>query len=300
MSTPSNPRHYATVEKALRFIHQQQHRQPSLADIAAHCAMSEYHFQKVFSEWAGVTPKRFLQALTREHCRQRLLDGESLLDCSNGAGLSSSGRLHDLLVTLEAVTPGELKSGGDNLQLYWGVQSCPFGDCFIACTERGIHQLVFIDAHELDDTVKALVEQWPRADIRRDQVRASALVHRIFNQGNGPGKSPQIPDTKPLKLWLKGSPFQFKVWEALLNVPPGKLCSYGDLATLIGQPNAARAVGSAVGKNPVAVLIPCHRVIQRMGVIGNYRWGALRKQALLGWEASSEEAGDLAAAPLAI
>ena len=275
-------RHYAVVERALRFIQQHQQEQPSLAQVASHCALSEHHFQRVFSEWAGVSPKQFLQVLTREQCRKRLLNGDSLLDCSVGAGLSGSGRLHDLLVTLEAVTPGEIKSGGKGLLIVYGVHPSPFGSCFIATTPRGIHRLEFIDREQLPEVLSELKQQWPHAMLSRDDQATDQFVQKIFT----PGQQVAAQSKTGIKLWLKGSPFQLKVWEALLKIPEGKLCSYQSLAELIGQPTAARAVGSAVGKNSVALLIPCHRVIRNMGVIGHYRWGETRKQAMLGWEAS--------------
>lgn len=282
MPPENNHRYYTTIEKALLFIQQQQLEQPALADIAAHCAMSEYHFQRVFKTWAGVSPKRFLQCLTREQCRLRLIKGESLIDSSAGAGLSGAGRLHDLLVNLEAVTPGEIKSGGEHLRILWGVHPTPFGPCFIACTQRGIHQLEFLPwqpCHkEPRNTLRKLREQWPHAEITRDDTHTALPIQQLFAGQPHRDRGPQ------LTLWLRGSPFQFKVWEALLKIPAGRVCSYGELAAAIGQPAAARAVGSAVAKNPVAILIPCHRVIRNMGVIGNYRWGEIRKQALLGWE----------------
>lgn len=270
-------RHYATVEKALHFIRQHQFEQPSLAQIAAHCAMSETLFQKIFSTWAGVSPKRFLQHLTREHCRQRLIDGASLLECSADAGLSTASRLHDLMVTLEAVTPGDIKSGGAGLAIRYGVHDTRFGQCFVACTERGVHKLAFITDGDSDAALSQLAGQWPQATLVLDQRATAGFAAQLF------GDTPTTGGH--LNLWLQGTPFQFKVWEALLRIPPGRVCSYSELAAAIGRPSAARAVGSAVARNPIAVLIPCHRVIQALGATGHYRWGAERKQALLGWEA---------------
>lgn len=279
MSQARLQRHYALVEKALRYLQDNQQRHPDLSQVAAHCAMSETHFQRLFSQWAGVSPKRFLQCLTREQCRQRLVEGWSLAACSDAAGLSSSSRLHDLMVTLEAVTPGEIKRGGEALQFHWGVHPTPFGDCFIASTERGIHQLDFLDSNDPGPRLKDLQQRWPRAQFTEQPALTRTLLAPL--QGAAPH-----PAGQPLTLWLRGTAFQFKVWEALLRIPEGQLCTYGELAKAIDQPRAARAVGSAVASNPVAWLIPCHRVIRQMGLIGDYRWGPIRKQALLGWEAS--------------
>lgn len=279
MSQARHQRHYALVEKALRYLQDHQQQQPELGELAAHCAMSETHFQRLFSQWAGVSPKRFLQCLTRQNCRQRLLEGWSLADCSDAAGLSSSSRLHDLMVKLEAVTPGEIKRGGDALQFHWGVHPTHFGYCFIACTERGIHQLDFLDGDDPGPHLESLHQRWPRAQIVKHAALTAAHMAPLQDVE-------QRQAGQPLTLCLRGTAFQFKVWEALLRIPEGQLCTYGGLARAIGQPGAARAVGSAVASNPIAWLIPCHRVIRQMGVIGDYRWGAIRKQALLGWEAN--------------
>lgn len=271
---------YQLVEKALHFIHQQQRQQPSLAAIAEHCAMSETHFQKVFTRWAGVSPKRFLQYLTREQCLQRLVTGQSLLDCSHSVGLSGSSRLHDLFIKLDAVTPGEIKLRGEGLQFYCGIHETVFGFCFIACTERGVHQLSFTPTPDSEPYINQLQQQWPKARFSLQPKHTRSVAERL---DPGPGSDAQRH--QPLTLWLRGTPFQFKVWEALLSVPEGQLCTYSDLASVIRKPGAARAVGSAVGSNPVAWLIPCHRVIRKIGATGDYRWGEIRKQAILGWEA---------------
>lgn len=281
MDQKTAQRHFATVEKALHYLQQHQAQQPSLTEIAAHCAMSEHHFQRVFTAWAGTSPKRFLQHLTKEQCRERLLQGDSLLNSSAASGLSGGGRLHDLWVTLEAVTPGQLKSGGSDVTFYYGLHHTPFGECFVAVSARGLHQLEFISAEQLTSYTQQLQDSWPNATLTRDQAQTAVFIERIFAPRQYPSDSPQAA----LKLWLKATPFQLKVWESLLKIPAGRLCSYQALAELIGQPAAARAVGNAVAKNPVALLIPCHRVIRGMGVIGQYRWGTTRKQALLGWEA---------------
>lgn len=274
--------HYQVVEQALLFLQQQQHAQPGLQEIARHCAMSETHFQKVFSHWAGVSPKRFLQYLTRDYCRQRLIAGDSVLECSAAAGLSSSSRLHDLMIRLEAVTPGEIKLAGAELSFHCGVHDSPFGQYFLACTTRGIHRLEFLGPQQAEAVLQQLRQEWPRASFITDGRLTRDYARQLFTPACGGDRGPR----NRLTMWLAGTDFQFKVWEALLRIPEGQLCTYSDLAAAVGKPSAARAVGSAVAKNPVAWLIPCHRVIKKMGAIGEYRWGALRKQAMLGREAS--------------
>lgn len=274
----SQHRHYQLVSKALHYIQRHQQQQPELADIAAHCCVSPHHLQRVFSQWAGVSPKTFLQLLTQQQARRRLLAGESTVATAEHCRLSSTSRLYDLTVKLEAVTPGELKSGGVGLTLHWGVQPCPFGFCFIVQAPRGLHRLSLLDDEDITAELQALTADWPKAQLIRDPQQTQAIAKQIFysDQAN------------ELPLWLKGSPFQLKVWQALLEIPSGRLSSYGDIALSLDKPGAARAVGSAIGKNPVALLIPCHRVIQKLGGIGQYRWGEVRKRALIGREAAGQ------------
>ncbi|MFA7555393.1 MAG: bifunctional helix-turn-helix domain-containing protein/methylated-DNA--[protein]-cysteine S-methyltransferase [Spongiibacteraceae bacterium] len=278
MKQTTRNRHYNTVEKALDFILQQQQQQPDLATIAKHCSLSEFHFQRIFSQWAGISPKQFLQLLTKEQAKTRLLSGDSLQRVSEHSGLSSSSRLHDLFITLEAVTPGELKTAGAGLSIDYGSHSSPFGHCFIACTSRGIHRLEFVEENNIKDCVTELQREWPQATIKKNQLSTQVLIEGLFSNHR---------NHQPIKLWIKGSHFQFKVWEALLSIPYGSLSTYSSIAASIEQPAAARAVGSAVAKNPIALLIPCHRVIQASGALGGYRWGLARKQALIGDEASA-------------
>lgn len=297
MLTPTVPttrshRHYAIIEKALRYIQQQQPNQPGLAAVAEHCALSEFHFQRLFSDWAGVSPKQFLGYLTREQAKIRLLGGASALEASQASGLSSSSRLHDLMITMEAVTPGELKSAGAGIEFYYGIHPSPFGRCFIAANTRGIHRLEFVSDFDTDhqQPLAALMCAWPKAGFSVDQEYTATLIGQIFrNQLPQPTTQTQRHQKQPLKLWVKGSSFQLKVWEALLQIPDGALASYASIADSIGHPGAARAVGTAVGANRLALLIPCHRVIQSMGALGNYHWGQYRKQALVGWEAAQQD-----------
>jgi AraC family transcriptional regulator of adaptative response/methylated-DNA-[protein]-cysteine methyltransferase len=270
---------YARIEKVIQYLEAHQREQPSLADLARKVGLSEFHFHRLFSRWAGTTPKDFLKALTARRARELLRQNHDLLSVSLEAGLSGPGRLHDLLVSVEGMSPGEYKKGGQGLTLRYGVQDSPFGPCLIVLSDRGICALSFVEPGRMKAQVQAelarLRGSWPNARFCRDPHAASRAVAKAFApQG---GKS-------PVSVLALGSPFQLKVWEALLKIPEGQVLSYGALAERVGAPRAARAVGSAVAANPVAVLIPCHRVIRQTGVIGDYRWGNSRKKALLAWE----------------
>lgn len=264
---------YQYVEKAIHFLEDNRLRQPELAEVAAHVGLSEYHFQRVFTRWAGISPKRFLQFLTKENAKL-LLTRESVLHAAYEAGLSSPGRLHDLLIQTEAVTPGEYKSGGTGLEIAYGFHPTPFGECLLGITERGICFLGFV----LEDRAAALEEMrqnWPHASLKEIPSRTGSVAAAVFG-----GQS-----SAPLTLHLRGTNFQIKVWEALLHLPPGGVTTYQRLADRTGAPQAARAVGNAVGHNPVAYLIPCHRVLRETGSFGRYRYGAARKKAILLYEA---------------
>jgi AraC family transcriptional regulator, regulatory protein of adaptative response / methylated-DNA-[protein]-cysteine methyltransferase len=276
------PSDYQRIEQAIAYLTHHFREQPRLAEVAAEIGLSEHHFQRLFSRWAGVSPKRFLQYLTAEYARELLQSSHSVLDAAFAAGLSGSGRLHDLTLNLHGVTPGELQSRGAGLRIGYGLHPTPFGDCLLAATPRGICALAFLGADEIETVLAELRRRWAEARIEPDPAGTGALVARIFH-----------PDTAqraaPLHLLVQGTNFQLRVWEALLHLPAGTATTYGELAERIGAPRAARAVGTAVGQNPIAYLIPCHRVIRASGVLGEYRWGALRKQALLGWEAAQRE-----------
>lgn len=273
---------YARIEKLIGYLEANFRSQPGLAELAAACGLSEAHLQRLFVRWAGISPKRFLQYLTASHAG-RLLAERSVLDASLESGLSGPGRLHDLMVTLQAVTPGEIRSGGEGLSLRYGVRPSPFGPCFIALSERGVCRLAFCPAEEADMLLSELRAQWPRATLREDPTATAEVAGRIFGALENPA---------PVALWVRGSNFQLQVWQALLRVPPGRVTTYQALATDIGRPSAARAVGNAVGDNPIGYLIPCHRVIRKSANFGDYRWGRLRKQALLVWEAAQTESGE--------
>ena len=268
---------YARVEQAISYLEQYTLRQPELADVAAHVGLSEYHFQRLFTRWAGISPKRFLQFLTKENAKA-LLKRTSILSATYETGLSSPGRLHDLFVQTEAVTPGEYKSHGAGVAIDYGFHPTPFGECLLAITGRGICFLGFVN-NDRQSTLEKLRLDWPNATLTESPNRTASLVEGIFG--------PQ-PST-PLALHLRGTNFQLKVWEALLRLPPGGVTTYQGLAQQIGDSRMARAVGNAVGRNPVAYLIPCHRVLRQVGDFGGYRYGSARKKAILLYESGQSK-----------
>ena len=268
-------RHYMIVARAIEFIRANTRRQPSLAEIAAAVNLSEYHLQRVFAAWAGISPKRFLQYLTKEHATQDLRQSADLHSVALATGLSSPGRLHDLMVSCEAMTPGEIKDFGKGVTVGYGVAATPFGDALIGWTLRGVCFLAFCD-NDHDVKQRELSSQWPATILVRDDEEASCLLERIF---------PTVPIPGKLHLVLRGTNFQLKVWEALLNTKPSQLISYSQLAAMAGTPKAQRAVGSALAANTIGYLIPCHRVIRGDGDVGIYHWGSSRKMAMLAWEA---------------
>ncbi len=275
-STTELSQHYQLIEQAIQYIETNVQRQPELDEIASAIGLSEYHFQRLFTRWAGISPKRFMQFLTKEHAKELLARSENLLDTTHRVGLSSLGRLHDLFVNTEAVTPGEYKSHGAGLTIHYGLHPTPFGKCLIATTERGVCHLSFVQTSE-GSAIDNLVTDWKQAKMIEDYNTTAPLITSIFLNRE---------TDSPLSLHLRGTNFQIKVWEALLNIPTGSVTTYEHIAAQIGNPNAVRAVGTAVGHNPIAVLVPCHRVIRKAGEFGNYRYGSARKKALLAKEYS--------------
>jgi len=269
---------YQRIARAINFLEDHAAEQPSLEEVADFIGLSPFHFQRLFSAWAGVSPKRFLQYLTVENAKRMLRDSESVLETAYEVGLSGPGRLHDLFVGVEAVTPGEYKQFGRDLRIAWGFHPTPFGDCLLAASNRGICALRFVGA-DRQQVLAELREEWSESHLVEDGERTGQLVGKIFA---APGKEQETP----LRLLLKGTNFQLKVWQALLKIPEGRVASYGELAKTLGHPQAHRAVGSAVGRNPVAYLIPCHRVLRASGELGGYRWGTTRKRAILAREAA--------------
>ena len=268
---------YRRIARAIRFLENNAHRQPELDEVAAHLHLSASHTQRLFSRWAGISPKRFLQAVTKEHAKAHLTASQSVLDVTYETGLSSTSRLHRLLVQCEAVTPGEFKSGGEGLAIAYGMHTTPFGKCLIAATERGICGLQFVGEADSEKALRMLKAQYERATWQEEPARTRSLVGRIFTPW-------EVNGAQPLYLLLKGTNFQVKVWEALLRIPPAALVTYKDVADYLDKPTASRAVAGAVGSNPIHYLIPCHRVIRSTGAFGGYAGGAVRKKALHGWE----------------
>lgn len=278
---------YDRMGRALELLATRFPEQPSLAELAAHAGLSEYYFQRLFLRWVGVSPKKFLQHLTLAAAKERLHDSASVLDAAYDAGLSGPGRLHDLFVTFEAMTPGEYKARGAGLTIRYGCHDSPFGECLLMATERGICGLGFVGQDGHAAALAKLARGWERAAIHRDDAVTAALMPQIFAE---PGHTAPR-DAPPLRLFLRGSRFQLKVWQALLEIPPGGLTTYQDIARRLGLPaGAARAVGNANGANPVSWLIPCHRVIRKSGLLGGYGWGLPRKVAMIGWEAAAADA----------
>ena len=270
-----NP-HYQLVASSLRWIAENQETQPDLAELASAMGVSPYHLQRTFQSWAGISPKQFLKSLTRQAALDRLAVGESVLEASYSAGLSGPGRLHDLMVSTEALTPGEIRNGGRGVTFHYGFSPTPFGDALLSWTDRGISFLGFCAEEPRQVIVDDMKARSPWAHYIADDTKAESLADRLF-EGS---------DAKGVALWLRGSPFQLKVWEALLSIPEGAHVTYGGVARAIGKPGAAQAVGRAVGSNPVAWIIPCHRVIRQIGELGGYHWGAATKYAMIGLEAA--------------
>jgi AraC family transcriptional regulator, regulatory protein of adaptative response / methylated-DNA-[protein]-cysteine methyltransferase len=268
---------YERVAKVIEYLDQHYAEQPDLATLAKQAGLSPSHFHRLFSRWAGTSPKDFLRCLTFEHARHLLEQGENVLETALDAGLSGPGRLHDLCLRLESASPGEIAAGGENWTIQAGVASSPFGPCLIGQSPRGVCHVAFFDSEE-QAVWEDLQRRWPQSALSRNDAEAGRIANEVFNQPSG------LPKRQPLRAFVKGTGFQVQVWRALMQVPHGCLTTYSRLAKAIGHPTAARAVGAAVGRNPLAYLIPCHRVIRETGVFGGYHWGSTRKKALLAFE----------------
>ena len=279
MERDLSARHYETVARAIGFIRSNVRQQPTLEEIAQAVHMSPFHLQRVFSEWAGLSPKRFLQYLTKEHAKESLFRSRTVLEVTDDVGMSSSSRLHDLMVTSEAMTPGEVQSAADGLRIGYGISDSPFGAVCVAWTSRGICHFAFLD-QSLQDHEASLRQAWSRARFERDDIKARGWLDEIF---------PTIPGRGRIHLVLRGTNFQIKVWEALIHTRLGDVLSYGQVAERIAHPRAQRAVGTALSLNDIGYLIPCHRVIQESGRIGQYRWKTERKLAMQAWEQGLSE-----------
>ena len=269
---------YDVVRRAIGHIRKHWREQPEIDAIAEAAGVTPTELHHLFRRWAGLTPKAFLQALTLDGARQLLRDSASVLDATYEVGLSGPGRLHDLFVTHEAMSPGEWKSGGDGLTVRFGFHPSPFGKALVMATERGLAGLAFADAGEEDASLADMKRRWPKASYVADPARTAPIARRIFDPG-------EWREDRPLRVVLIGTDWEVRVWEALLKIPMGKVATYSGIAGKVCAPAAARAVGAAVGKNPVSFVVPCHRVIGKAGALTGYHWGITRKQAMLGWEA---------------
>lgn len=271
---------YQKIESAIHFLLAHQKEQPTLNQIAEHIHLSPYHFQRLFVDYAGVSPKQFLQFITTEHAKRKLQHSDTV-STSFDTGLSGTGRLYDHFIKLEGVTPGEFKTRGDGATFFHGKAESKFGDILIFWTKKGIHKITFIDNEQSCKTaIKSVQDTWPLAKFVEDDEQAREFANTIFHPSH---------ETSQLKLWVKGSAFQLAVWRALLEIQNGQVSTYKKIAEAIERPKAYRAVGTAIGANPIAYLIPCHRVIQQTGMFGGYRWKPERKSVLLGVEFSSQE-----------
>lgn len=281
VSTEANI-NYQRIEQAIKFLEENFRRQPELDEVAEKAHLSPFHFQRIFTDWAGISPKRFLQHLTVDFLKKKLQESKNIVEAAESAGLSSQSRVYDLFTTLEAVTPQEYKLHGSGIRIEYGFHDTPFGTCLIGATERGICWLSFVT---IDDDPKVemvkMKEHWHQSIFHQDQMLTSHFIEQIFNRGGVPIA---IGTQSKIHVFVKGTNFQIKVWEALLRLPIGSVTTYQNIAERIHNPRAMQAVGSAVGSNHIAYLIPCHRVIRKDGILGEYRWSALRKKSMIGWE----------------
>jgi len=273
---------YKRIERAIEFLENNFRRQPSLEEIAASVNLSKFHFQRLFKQWAGVSPSQFLRYLTLEYAKDRLRQSKSVFDVAQDAGLSSSSRLHDLFITFDAMSPGVYKQYGKDLDITYAFLPTPFGECLLATTERGICALYFPTLQDHEVGLSELKQEWPLARFSEDQNKVWPIVRKFFSAN-------QADDVRKFHLLLKGTNFQIQVWRALLAIPSGAMVTYQDVAVYVSRPSAVRAVANAIAHNPVSYIIPCHRVIRKAGKIHNYRWGSTRKKAMLGWEAGRLE-----------
>jgi AraC family transcriptional regulator of adaptative response/methylated-DNA-[protein]-cysteine methyltransferase len=283
----NSPDDYDRIRKAIAYISKQWRRQPSLDEIAGHVGLSVSHFHHLFRRWAGITPKDFLAAVTLDRARDLLRDSASILDATYELGLSGPGRLHDLFVTHEAITPGAFKTGGAGLTMSYGFHPSPFGTALVVVAPLGLAGVAFADPGEEAAAFADMTSRWPNAEFREDSRLTAPYAGRIFDPSKWQAD-------KPLNIVMIGTDFEVRVWRTLLKIPMGKATTYSDIAGHIGNPKASRAVGAAVGKNPLSFVVPCHRVLGRSGALTGYHWGLTRKQAMLGWEGGRVRSGTAA------
>ena len=286
-STAANPnRDYDQIRRAIAFLTETAEEQPTLERLAGHLGLSPAHTQKLFKRWCGLSPKEFVQAVTIDRARELLDKSASVLEAAHEVGLSGGGRLHDLFVTHEAMTPGDYKRRGEGIEMVYGFHACPFGEALVLATVRGIAGLAFVDEDKGQTRGEALADmtrRWPRATFREASIETAAHCRRVFEPSAWRAE-------QPVRLILIGTDFEVRVWEALLRIPMGRAVSYADIARHLGQPTASRAVGTAVGRNPISFVVPCHRVLRGDGNLGGYHWGLTRKKALIGWETGRVQA----------
>lgn len=272
----NDQRDFDRIASAIEYISRNFKSQPSLASIAGHVNLSPYHFQRLFTQWAGVSPKKFLRYTSSEYAKELIRERPSLAELAHQVGLSGTGRLHDLFISLEGMTPGEYKNGGANLSIRYDFLHSPFGEALVASTDKGVCFLAFVDDREV--SLQELISLFPSACFSRGSGTCHRSVQGVLNG--------TFEELDKIALHIRATPFQYKIWQALLKIPSGHLATYSGVASIAGSPKASRAAGSAIGSNPVAYLIPCHRVIRASGIIGDYRWGPTRKKAMIGWEAA--------------
>lgn len=285
LTTPETHINYLRIEKAIQYLEKNFQRQPELDEVAEKIHLSPFHFQRIFTEWAGISPKRFLQFLTVDYLKEKIRQSKNLVEAAEAAGLSSQSRVYDLFTTLEGVTPQEYKQNGSGIQIVYGFHETPFGLCLLGTTARGICWLSFVQRDDDPTTgLDAMKVHWHNSIFHRDQDLTAGIVASIFRTNH-----PTSPDK--LHVFVKGTNFQLKVWEALLKIPMGGITTYQGIAETLQNPKAMQAVGSAVGANHIAYLIPCHRVIRKDGLLGEYRWSASRKKSIIGWELAQTDGG---------
>ncbi len=267
---------YQRIQQAIEYLVEHFKNQPELKEVAAHVHLSPHHFQRLFTEWAGVSPKKFLQFLTVDYLKNRIQHSQNIAQLAGMAGLSSPSRVYDLFVNIEGVTPATFKNKGFGLTIYYGYHDTPFGDCFLAATGKGVCGITFLQGTNKEEEFHLFAKKWNFAQLVEDATFTQPFLAQIF--------SPSKTKSEKINVLVQGTPFQIKVWEALLNIPQGNVTTYQYIAESIEKPKAVRAVGTAIGKNPIGYLIPCHRVIRKEGKLGHYRWGSGRKKAIIGWE----------------
>lgn len=272
---------YQRIQQAIEYLAANFKKQPELKEVAAQVHLSPHHFQRLFTEWAGVSPKKFLQFLTVDYLKQRIQNSQNVAQLAEMAGLSSPSRVYDLFVNIEGVTPATFKNKGFGLVIYYGYHDTPFGNCFLAATEKGICGITFLQGTNQEEEFILFTKKWNFATLVKDVVFTQPFIDQIFHAS--------ASNNQKIQVLVQGTPFQIKVWEALLQIPEGNLTTYQHIAQRINKPKAVRAVGTAIGKNPIGYLIPCHRVIRKEGKLGHYRWGSGRKKAIIGWEMAKKE-----------